>query len=454
MNHPYSNTPKYIEQLKSIEQQINQNQLQEAVQQLNLLAKTNSRDPRLFLLGSHLAEASHNADGVLVAARKAHQLAVEWPIATIHLAGVLASRGEAEEAMVMAAQATTQAPDDPVLLTRAASIAQGLYRYPQALQWLRQAEQVRPDDLTIRYQLGRTLAYGGESASAIDIYTDLIQQLPNNPDLLGERLRAYLSLKQSAKAIEDGEALVALEPSNEVSQFYLEIARGLTPKTQPSAFIAGLFDGYASQFDRRWVLQSHYQLPRDVAQMIHQWHPDRQSDVLDLGCGTGLLGVCLGSLEGVLVGVDLSGAMMEQAARHQVYSRLHHVNLLDALQATPADLYHVITALDVLIHVGDLSEVIPDAYRILVPEGRFVFSCELNSNDQADYTLQDTYRYTHRRSYVQRLLLAAGFKDITVENHVLRLEADQAVSGFLVTARKPALKVVKGTSRRKLQTVL
>src|ERR1035437_8427881 len=109
MNHPYSNTPKYIAQLKSIEQQITQTQLQEAVRQLNQLAKTSSHDPRLFLLGSHLAEASHNADGVVAAARKAHQLAVEWPVATIHLAGVLASRGEAEEAMAMAEHATTPA---------------------------------------------------------------------------------------------------------------------------------------------------------------------------------------------------------------------------------------------------------------------------------------------------------------------------------------------------------
>ncbi len=454
MQPNYSHAEPYLAQLKNIEQLIGQNRLQDAALQLNQLVKANSHDPRLFLLGSRLAGAAHNPEGVLVAARKACQLAPQWPVAGINLAGVLASRGEAEEAMTLAEQATIQAPGDPVLLISAASIAQGLHLYPRALQWLRQAEKIRPDDLTIRYKIGLTLAYGGESASAIDIFTDLIQQLPGNAALLSERMRAFLSLKQNAQAIGDGEALLALEPDNEVFQFFLDLARGLTPKTQPGAFIAGLFDSFASQFDRQWVIQWHYQLPRDVAQMIQKWHPDSQGDVLDLGCGTGLLGVCLGSLEGVLVGVDLSGAMLEQAARHQVYSRLHHVNLLDALQATPAELYHVITALDVFIHVGDLEAVIPNAHRILLPNGRFVFSCELHSDDQADYTLHDTYRYTHRQDYVQRLLQAAGFKDIAVEDRVLRLQADQPVKGFLVTARKAAPKRVRSGSRRKAQTAL
>ena len=108
MNNPFSHTRQYLAQLKSIEQQINQNQLPEASLQLNLLARTNSHDPRLFLLGSRLAEAARNPDGVLQAARKAHELAPQWPVATIHLAGVLASRGAAEEAMSMAGQAINE----------------------------------------------------------------------------------------------------------------------------------------------------------------------------------------------------------------------------------------------------------------------------------------------------------------------------------------------------------
>jgi predicted TPR repeat methyltransferase len=177
--------------------------------------------------------------------------------------------------------------------------------------------------------------------------------------------------------------------------------------------------------------------------MIKQWHPDRKGDVLDLGCGTGLLGVSLGPIEGVLVGVDLSAGMLEQAGRHRVYDSFHHVNLLDALLATPASLYHVIAALDVFVYVGCLDAAIPNALRVLLPGGRFVFSCETGGT--GDYALQSSYRYTHQRDYVQRLLGAAGFEDVSMKNLILRHEANQPVEGFLVVARKPVTKADKSS---------
>ena len=442
MKNTYSHTEQYIAQLKSIEQQISQNQLQEAAIQLNVLGKSSPRDPRLFLLGSRLAEASRNPDGMLQAARKAHDLAPLWPIATMHLAGVQASRDQVLEAMALAEQALQQAAsqktgDDTEMLVKAAAIAQRLFRFDKALEWLRQAEKINPADLTIRHQVARTLASSGDHASAIDIYTAMLLQQPNQPALLMDRLRSCLVAKKNDQAISDGEALATLDPNNEGYQFYLAIARGETPKTQPVSIIKGMFDGYADHFDRHLLLLLQYKLPNDVANMIHHWHPDRQCDVLDLGCGTGLLGACLGPMEGAVVGVDLSIEMIEQATRRHVYDRFHNVNVLDALQATPDSLYHVIAALDVLIYVGNLDTVIPNAYRILLPGGRFVFSCESGADGDADYALQGTYRYTHQRSYVQRLLQESGFTDATLEDRPIRLELGEPVQGYLVTAQKP-----------------
>jgi len=443
MNKPYSQAKAYIAQLKNIEQRIAQNELQEAARQLNQLARTEAHDPRLFLLGSRLAEMAGNPDGMLTAARRAQQLAPQWPPALIRLADVHASRGDVAEAIAMAGQAVQHAragadPVDVGLLTLAAGIAQRFGQPAQALQWLRQAEQVKPQDASIRYKIGLTLTECGEPAQAIEVFDQLLEQQPNMAALLSARLQASLRAGQTAQAERDAQALLAQQPDNPVHQFYLEIARGNTPPAQPAALVAAVFDDYAVFFDRHSVIQSHYQLPRDVANLIHQWHPDRRGDVLDLGCGTGLLGVCLGAIEGVLVGVDVSGRMLAQAARHQVYDRFHQVNLLDALQATPGDLYHVITALDVFGFVGELASVIPNAWRILLPGGRFVFSCNTDAQDSADYTLHGNYRYTHQSGYVQRLLDQAGFAGVSLEQRVIRTEAGQPVNGFVVTACKVA----------------
>ena len=160
--------------------------------------------------------------------------------------------------------------------------------------------------------------------------------------------------------------------------------------------------------------------------------------LLDLGCGTGLLGVCLGRLDGFLIGVDISTKMIEQAARHEVYDRFHTVNMLDALRETPASVYEVIAALDVFIYTGDLKGTVPNAHRILMPSGDLYFSCELAPEDGPDYVLQPSGRYAHKRSYVLAMCKEAGFEDVRVEDLVIRQEAGEPVNGILVTAHKSA----------------
>ena len=452
MKNSFSNADRFIAQLKSIEQQINQNQLQKAALALNQLGKTDPNDPRVFLLGSRLADAARNPEAMLQSALKAYQLAPQWPVASLHLANVLASRDDAHQAMILAVQAvqqaTAQSSADLSLLSDAAALAQRLGQYPQALAWLRQAQQVAPQDIGTQYKIGLALSASGEFDSAIAIFTTLLAQRPAELSLLIARRQAALGAQQMALAAQDSEALLVLDPQNEEHLYYLAIARGETPETQPASIVALLFNELATQFDQRLVVHSQYKLPRDVAEMIKAWHPDSKSDVLDLGCGTGLLGACLGRMEGVLVGVDLSEGMLAQASRHQVYDRFHQVNVLDALQATPEGQYHIITALDVLIYVGKLDSVIPDAYRILLPGGRFVFSCEAGAEGDADYALKSSNRYTHQRRYVQRLLEEAGFKDIEMQDRILRYEADQPVHGFLITAFKPAQTAPKKAPRK------
>ena len=137
------------------------------------------------------------------------------------------------------------------------------------------------------------------------------------------------------------------------------------------------------------------------------------------------------------MGVDISRGMIGQAAKHNVYDRFHHTNLLDALEETPASLYQVIAALDVFIYTGDLQEAIPNALRILVPGGQLVFSCETASEDGPDLVLLPAGRYAHKRSHIEALCRAAGFGTVSVEDTVLRQENNAPVHGFLVFAHKP-----------------
>ena len=130
--------------------------------------------------------------------------------------------------------------------------------------------------------------------------------------------------------------------------------------------------------------------------------------------------------------------MLEEAAKHKVYSRFHHVNLLEALEATDANEYEVIVAGDVFIYVGALDAAIANSFKVLRPGGWMFFSCEDTPDDGPDFVVRKSMRYAQSRKYVKRLLEASGFAAPLIETLELRKELDVAITGFLVSVQKPA----------------
>ena len=441
MTNQISNSPAFLAKLSSIEKLINENKLKDAVDQLNLLGRTASHDPRLFLLGSWLAHTAGNPAGALQAARKAHQLAPTWPVASIRLSKTLEDQKLVDESVKMAQsaieQATQQSSLTVELLSSAAAIVDRQNQRAMAMGWLALAENMSPGDLTIRQQAAELLYRGGDYDQSLKRLNDILEVEPHAVAALSFRMHLFFKLKQMEKAALDAQALAEIEPKNERHRFFLAYARGENPGNQPAEVISTLFDEYAERFDQHLVVGLKYRLPKDAAEMIHQWHPDRKGDVLDLGCGTGLLVVCLGRLDGVLVGVDLSAEMIDKAVQHNVYDKFHVADIVAAVKATPADQYHVVVALEVFVYIGDLHEVVPNVLRILMPGGRFLFSCEAAEAGQNDFNLTESFRYTHQAAYLQRLMDEAGFEEVTIEDRSVRMHQDLPVKGLLVVGRKP-----------------
>ncbi|PZP75856.1 MAG: SAM-dependent methyltransferase, partial [Delftia acidovorans] len=269
------------------------------------------------------------------------------------------------------------------------------------------------------------------------IWDALVQEQPEQPSLRIGRIKACIARGEPAAAQPDIRMLQERSPEDATLIYYAALARGETPAHQPVEMHRPLFDGMAEQYDMHMVRGLGYQLPKRVAEQLVARNPEKDFNLLDLGCGTGLLGVCLGSMQGFLIGVDSSVKMIEQAARHGIYDRFHNVSLLDALRDTPDSEYDVITCLDVLIYVGDAATVIPNAARILKTGGEFIFSCETAPEDGPDLVLQNSQRYAHKRSHIEALCKQAGFS-VSTEELVLRQEGGQPVQGFVVTATKTA----------------
>src|SRR5690606_34621284 len=135
------------------------------------------------------------------------------------------------------------------------------------------------------------------------------------------RVHVRVAQGQPTRGLKDTMALLELAPGDPVHAYYNALAHGTTPAHQPPELNRALFDGMAELYDQHMVRGLKYQLPKQMAEKITARYPDKKLNVLDLGCGTGLLGVCLGRIDGALIGVDISKGMIEQAARHDVYDR-------------------------------------------------------------------------------------------------------------------------------------
>lgn len=102
-----------------------------------------------------------------------------------------------------------------------------------------------------------------------------------------------------------------------------------------------------------------------------------QQEVLDVGCGGGLICEELARRGAALTGIDPSEGALKTALEHSRQSGLGHVISFNqgSAEALPyADgSFSVITCFDVLEHVQDLRATIREISRVLAPGGVFVF---------------------------------------------------------------------------------
>ena len=204
------------------------------------------------------------------------------------------------------------------------------------------------------------------------------------------------------------------------------------PAAAPEHYVVGLFDSYADQFDQDLVGNLKYRTPKLLANTISRLATADRLDILDLGCGTGLMGEELRPLKRTLTGVDLSPNMLERARQRGIYDELIAQDLIKYL-AAQRHAFDIAVAADVLAYIGDLSSVFGGLRQALRDRGLFCFSVE--RVDEGDFVLRGTLRYAHSIDYLRALAQQHRFIVETVETHVLRQDAGADINGCLAVMR-------------------
>lgn len=425
-------------QLLAVEADIQAGRLPEAAASLNQLVAANPEDGRLYVAGWLLANKAGNVDAAYKSARNAVALAPTSGTALYCLSDAEHKRGDIDAARESIEQALAQAPTNLLFLQHAVNLANAQSDYSVAEKHLRTVHAHNNDVPGIKMMIGSALRHQNKNDEAEPWLTEAIALNPDEANAHhGLAMIAYLRDQHDVALAHISQAL-RVRPDDADYLYLKAIFSGVTPAAQPETMTRELFDPYAKSFDAHLLGTLKYRVPQLVTQMVLQRFPERNINVLDLGCGTGLLGAALGAINGYFVGVDLSLPMLEEAKKHNVYSRLHHVNLLDALGATDANEYEVIVAADVFVYLGELDAAIRDCLKVLKPGGWLFFSCESAPEDGPDFVLRKSMRYAQTTGYVQRLLDASGFAAPSIEAIELRMEQDAVIPGFLVAAQKPA----------------
>lgn len=173
------------------------------------------------------------------------------------------------------------------------------------------------------------------------------------------------------------------------------------------------FDKEAAAWDEH---PARVQLASDVAAAIsRQVTLSADMDVLDLGCGTGLLTLQLAPLVKSITGVDSSRGMLNVLVAKIARQNVTNVRtLLLDLEAgdTLSDEYNLIVSNMTLHHIREIGPLLDRFYGAISPGGHLCIS-DLDPDDGLFH--EDNHGVFHRgfdRAVLRRAFMEAGFEDV------------------------------------------
>ena len=276
-----------------------------------------------------------------------------------------------------------------------------------------------------RFQEARHFNYCGIIVSPADTKSKIV---------LGQ---AYYELGRVDDAIAHIESWLKCEPDNPVPMHLLAAYRGQhVPEQCSHEYVERTFDGFANSFEN--ILgRLNYRGPDLVREYLAKLNISANTlGVLDLGCGTGLVGEVLKPYAHTLIGVDLSQGMLSQAAAKNLYYQLHKSDITNYLLSS-CEQYDLIVCMDTFIYIGRLDVIFELIYKKLKIGGRLLFSTEkMVGDNKLSYQLNVSGRYSHQQANLSTMLNKTGFKIAEIFDVTIRNESGYPIEGQFVCASR------------------
>lgn len=320
-------------------------------------------------------------------------------------------------------------PDDGDLLFNLAIAYDKSGQAAEALRSWNLALRLAPDDVELRYNLALFHKRAGDDEAALSQLEEVVRREPGYAPAYGHLATLSLRRGQASQAMCCYERLLELGHDVEAARHMLAALRGERLEKAATGYVRKLFDGYAETFEQELVERLGYDAPARLRFLVERSLPAgrRFGRLLDLGCGTGLVGEAFRDLAATLVGVDLSGRMVAVARDKGIYDELE-VDEAVAFCRRQERRFDAIVAADVLVYLGELGSFFAALAAALLPGGLVAFSTERAA---AGFTLRPSGRYAHAPDYVAETAIACGLRLLVREETRLRQEQGQWLVGDL-----------------------
>ncbi len=361
--------------------------------------------------------------------KKAIKLKPDFAQAHSNLGNTFRALGKLEQAEISYKKAIKLKPANAEAYYNLGNTLKHLGRLGETESCLRQAIVLKPEYSEAHNNLGVMLSELGRSLEAETSFTKAITLKPDFAEAHNNLGNLLKSVGKLDEAITSFKKATALKPEYAEAKHMLSALLGQTTATAPPEYVESVFDNYATRFERNLVDKLEYKIPKAITQMIiKDSGSDSLGSIMDLGCGTGLLGIEIKNFCVNLEGVDLSKNMLDKAREKNVYDKLIKQDILTYLSTQTLNFDYFISA-DVFIYVGDLFDV----FRLIKSRnnksGKLVFSTEHRDGDK--FFLEQSGRYSHSKNYIDNLCKTFGYEVRHFETQNLRKEKNQFINGGL-----------------------
>jgi predicted TPR repeat methyltransferase len=301
-----------------------------------------------------------------------------------------------------------------------------------AIELFEKAISLKPQSLEYNYALAALFLQVHQYDKA-EYYFKICNELKSTSSQVQAGLgNVYLARRELSLAKFHYEKAHKLDPQNKQIKHLYDSLNNNTTDTAPREYIESLFDQYATYFEAHLSEKLEYKVPSLIAEIAMNKLANKDIEVLDLGCGTGLIGKELFNrrMSARIIGVDLSMNMLEEAKKRANYIFLHHKDVLEFVKEDD-HVYDLITAGDIFVYIGKLDELFLHIGSIIKPNGLFIFSVE--NTDEEGYVLSQCGRYKHSEEYIMGLIDKYNLRCIDKIQANLRVEFGQGIKGDIYT---------------------